>query len=38
MIITKCLTRILSKFEKQVMYHYLNGETYTNDCKKTWKK
>ena len=34
----KMLDQNLSKFEKQVMYHYLNGETYTTIAKKTWKK
>ena len=33
----KMLDQNLSKFEKQVMYHYLNGETYTTIAKKLGK-
>ena len=34
----KMLDQNLSKFEKQVMYHYLNGETYTTIAKKLGKE
>ena len=33
----KMLDQNLSKFEKQGMYHYLNGETYTTIAKKLGK-
>ena len=33
----KMLDQNLSKFEKQVMYHYLNGETYTTIARKLGK-
>jgi len=33
----KMLDQNLSKFEKQVMYHYLNGETYATIAKKLGK-